>query len=665
MKKNTFVLKKNAFSILLTAVLSVSSLSTFATTYTISTAPYFHKDLPSPQFQNAMGTFMVDMTKNELRVVNFENHLNEYFGLSSQHTFQLTNKQFDTKTGYYHYSYQHLYNDIIVNGDMVFVHAKGDLVHYVNGQIVNFKDLSLQKTLTEEEVNTIVLKDFGVDTKAYVNEISNLIYKQQTEEQSINLRYVSKVSLTSLSPIKSIEYLIDTQTREIVSKIDKLHKADASSNSATYFRGNKNMTVDSYNGMYRLKDNARNIRTLNAVNLDGNLDQDGTFSGYTEYLNNTANFTTTATKPAVEVHWAMKETYDYYKNVHNRTSFDGNGHAINNYYDAGSILGDDENAAALDEVYRGRELIGMFYGKGGSYLHPVVTLDVAGHEYSHMVVSRNGNGGLDYQNESGALNESFADIFGTAIEFYVNENPNWTMGEGLIKSNNIRPNYFRNLADPNSAPTAIGMPQQPDTYLGKHWQYITNNPNPYNDYGGVHINSGVGNHWFYLLSEGGSGMNDLGKYFNVNGISIQKAEQIAYKALITGLSKSATYYDAYNATAAAAAILYGANSPEWIEVVNAWYAVGVVNVPASTKNFEFKSKLNIYPNPVSGNEVFIDSSLEEATTVEMFDMTGKQVLAPKTLDYKTTINVSAYKTGMYILKFKSNSGEYAHKLMIK
>ena len=390
MKKNTFVLKKNAFSILLTAVLSVSSLSTFATTYTISTAPYFHKDLPSPQFQNAMGTFMVDMTKNELRVVNFENHLNEYFGLSSQHTFQLTNKQFDTKTGYYHYSYQHLYNDIIVNGDMVFVHAKGDLVHYVNGQIVNFKDLSLQKTLTEEEVNTIVLKDFGVDTKAYVNEISNLIYKQQTEEQSINLRYVSKVSVTSLSPIKSIEYLIDTQTREIVSKIDKLHKADASSNSATYFRGNKNMTVDSYNGMYRLKDNARNIRTLNAVNLDGNLNQDGTFSGYTEYLNNTANFTTTATKPAVEVHWAMKETYDYYKNVHNRTSFDGNGHAINNYYDAGSILGDDENAAALDEVYRGRELIGMFYGKGGSYLHPVVTLDVAGHEYSHMVVSRNG-----------------------------------------------------------------------------------------------------------------------------------------------------------------------------------------------------------------------------------------------------------------------------------
>ena len=51
--------------------------------------------------------------------------------------------------------------------------------------------------------------------------------------------------------------------------------------------------------------------------------------------------------------------------------------------------------------------------------------------------------------------------------------------------------------------------------------------------------------------------------------------------------------------------------------------------------------------------------------MDAFIVTGKQVLAPKTLDYKTTINVSAYKTGMYILKFKSNSGEYAHKLMIK
>ncbi|MDO5636484.1 MAG: T9SS type A sorting domain-containing protein [Myroides sp.] len=94
----------------------------------------------------------------------------------------------------------------------------------------------------------------------------------------------------------------------------------------------------------------------------------------------------------------------------------------------------------------------------------------------------------------------------------------------------------------------------------------------------------------------------------------------------------------------AVGILY---ADEITQVAKAWYAVGIGNGLASTQNHEMQTKLNIYPNPVSGNKVFIDSSLEEATAVEMFDMTRKQV-APKTLDYKTTIYVSACKTGIYI-----------------
>ena len=76
-------------------------------------------------------------------------------------------------------------------------------------------------------------------------------------------------------------------------------------------------------------------------------------------------------------------------------------------------------------------------------------------------------------------------------------------------------------------------------------------------------------------------------------------------------------------------------------------------------------KLKVYPNPTTGNEFTIESELDEATTVEMFDLTGKKVLAPTLLQNRTTLNVATYKTGMYILKFKSNKGEYSHKLMIK
>ena len=216
------------------------------------------------------------------------------------------------------------------------------------------------------------------------------------------------------------------------------------------------------------------------------------------------------------------------------------------------------------------------------------------------------------------------------------------------------------MSDPNITP-ALLAPNQPDTYEGNYWASTTSSF----DNGGVHINSGVGNHWFYLLSVGGMGINDLNNNYYVNPITIQKAEKIAYKALTTGLTPTATYLDAYNATIAAAITLYGANSNEWEQVVNAWYAVGIGDAPASTKNYEMQSKLKVYPNPTTGDEVTIESELDAAATVEMFDLAGRKVLAPTLLQNRTTINVAGYKTGMYILKFKSNQGEYSHKLMIK
>src|SRR5690606_612560 len=434
MNKKIFQLKKIPVVFLLAGVLLVSTTNVFAINTPIQISSY-NSELPKPQYQNGYGTFLVDATNTKISVSEFSNQLNDYFDLDDQHTFELVNEQRDASTGYNYYSYQHFYNDVKVNGDMVFVHAKNDQVQYINGQIVKIAELSVTHSIDEEKIKEVALNNFGVTENVQISKIENFIYKQESQEGKISLKQVAKISLIATAPFKTMEYLIDVQSNEIISQFDKFHKADTQSTSATYFRGNQSITVDSYNGNYRLKDNARNIRTLKGSNLSGYLNADGTFTGYTEYTNSSANFTATSTKPAVEVHWAMKNTYDYYKNIHNRTSFDDNGHAINNYYDAGATVGDDENAFALYEVS-------------------------TGHEFSHMVVSRNGNGGLDYQNESGALNESFADMFGTSIEFYVNDNPNWTIGEGLLKSSSITPNYFRSMSNPNSAPTTIGMPSQ-------------------------------------------------------------------------------------------------------------------------------------------------------------------------------------------------------------
>ncbi len=621
--------------------------------------------LPRPQFQNALGTFGVDVSNSNISVTEFTQQLNSYFELDQNHHFELINKVNDSETNFTHYSYQHFYKDIKVNGDVVFLHAKAERIQYINGQLVQIKDLSTDNVLNEEKIKSIAYSNFNATKKVKIGNVETYILKQEKQESNLELRFVSKVNLTIANPLKSIDYIIDVQTGEIILQYNKFYNADTPSTSTTYYRGDKSITVDSYSGSYRLRDNTRNIRTFNGFQLDDNADlnNEGIVLGYKEYTNTTANFTSVSMRPAVEVHWAIKETHDYYKNRHNRTGFDGNGHAINNYYNAGDFMGDDENAGAVDDFIGTDRLTGLFYGKGGASMNPLVSLDIAGHEFSHLVVGRNGNGGLDYIGESGALNESFADIFGVAIEFYVNDNPNWTMGEGVFK-NFVSPNYMRNMSNPNSAPVSAGAPQQPDTYKGTYWE-DTSSPSMWNDNGGVHTNSGVGNFWFYLLSEGGVGTNDIGNKYYVYGISIQKAEKIAYKALITGLTPTATYQDAFNATKQAAASLYGVNSNEWNQVVNAWYAVGIGTAPASNQNIEMKTNLTVYPNPVAGNEVTIESNLDEEVFVEMFDMQGKKVMNSVNMMNKTMLNVSSYSKGIYLLKFKSASGEYTHKLMIK
>src|SRR5690606_24712010 len=118
---------------------------------------------------------------------------------------------------------------------------------------------------------------------------------------------------------------------------------------------------------------------------------------------------------ALDAHWGMEKTHDFFLQNFNRYSFDGNGSVPRNYMN-GVIyfVGNEINAVALPAPYNS-----LVYGTGdGQITGPVVGLDVAGHEFTHMVTAHNGLGGLNYEGESGALNESFSDMLATAIEFF-------------------------------------------------------------------------------------------------------------------------------------------------------------------------------------------------------------------------------------------------------
>jgi Zn-dependent metalloprotease len=223
------------------------------------------------------------------------------------------------------------------------------------------------------------------------------------------------------------------------------------------------------------------------------------------------------------------------------------------------------------------------------------------------------------------------------------------------------------MSDPNSGPAVLGS-QQPDTYLGTYWA-STANPNAQNDYGGVHTNSGIGNYWFYLLSNGGSGTNDSGTSFNVTGITIQKAEKIAYRTLSTYLTANSQYVNAYTASKQAAIDLYGAASNELQQVENAWCAVGLGNCAnVLATNETVKSDLQdirIYPNPVKNGTFTIENNKAEVT-FEMYDVSGKLVRQTEKLHKGTNkININGTQKGVYIVKINASGNTISKKIVVE
>lgn len=355
--------------------------------------------------------------------------------------------------------------------------------------------------------------------------------------------------------------------------------------------------------------------------------------------------------PALDAHWGMEMTHDYYSQIFSRDSYDGNGSVVRNFINGiWPTTLTQNNAAALPAPY-----FSMVYGLGdGEDMDPVVGLDVMGHEFTHMVTESNGNGGLDYEGESGALNESFSDIFGTCIEFFTKgEDANWTMGEGIILNN---PGFFRSMSSPKQA-------QDPDTYEGQYWI----NPSSQVDNGGVHTNSGVQNKWFYLLTVGGSGTNDKGDAYTVTGIGIEKAEQIAYRNLITYLLPQATYMDAYTGSLQAAQDLYGdTTTTEYKAVKDAWYAVGIGEQDTTTAINEIaigQNDLRLYPNPATAR-VTIASAIDKTLEAQIINVVGVPVMTVSVSKGINAIDISTLAKGIYMIRYNTGVKGYVQKLSV-
>ncbi len=649
------------------------------------------ENLPKIVNTSALGTFYSDFSNYNISSGDLETNLRKWLGCQSNDTFKIV-KTWADDLGIKKTVYQHFYKDIKVQDDIIVIHEKDGKVIYVNGEFVKNIDISVVTApiAPNELKNIIAAASKNSPEKITLSPAENVISKTDAPT-GLKINSSTMVSASSMvAPVFSKTYNIDNSTKQVVNEMSLIHNTDTPSVSTTYYKGNQNMTVDSYNGSYRLKDNARKVWTLDGTNLGSaggyGLDSQGYVlpaSGPVEYSSSTANFTAASTKAPVEIHWAIQKANDFYSTVFNRSSFDGNGTAIANYYNVDFSIfnqpgqanptpsGYGANATAITfGTSTGGQVHFMAYGNGNlpsspGAFNPFAGIDVGGHEYSHLVVATNGTGGLNYQGESGAINESFADILGTSIEFYAAPSQaNWTIGEGLC---NFAPGYLRNMAAPKTGPAALSS-QQPDTYNGTYWQSTAAGAA---DYGGVHTNSGVGNKWFYLLSAGGTGTNDNGTAYNVTGITIQKAEKIAFKTLTGGyLTSNATYSSLYNASKQAAIALYGTASNELQQVENAWCAVGLGNcanllaVNESTKSDA--QNISVYPNPVKNGLFTIDNNNKYEAAFEIYDVSGKLIRQTEKLSRGTNkINISGTQKGIYIIKISFNGTAVSKKIVVE
>jgi len=491
-----------------------------------------------------------------------ENHaawLKEVFQLPAEFTLQF-NRRMTDQLGWDHYTYTVFYKNVEVRHNVMNVHMNGSRVISVNAELykvlgsatpsigadqsveaaLRFIDAERYKWQMPDEER--LLKSENNDPNATYYPRPELMWYRSNAQASPQLVY--GMDIYADVPLSRSFVYVDAHTNSVLATENRIHTADSNGIAVTAYSGNRSIVADYFSSQFRLRETGRGngIQTFD-LNNTSNYGAAVDFIDADNYWNNTANMD----HYAGDAHWGAEMTYDYFWQIHNRNSIDGNGFTLKSYM--------HYNTNYNNAFWDGQR---MTYGDGnGSTFTPLTAIDITGHEIAHGLTSNTSN--LVYANESGALNESFSDIFGVAVESFANNNAlNWIMGEDATPNGN----GIRNMANPNAF-------NDPDTYLGTH--YYTGSQ----DNGGVHTNSGVQNFWYYLLTVGGSGTNDINALYNVAALGSLKASRIAFRNNTVYLTPNSDYSDARFYAIQSAIDLYGACSPEVMSTTNAWHAVGV------------------------------------------------------------------------------------------
>ncbi len=541
------------------------------------------------------------------------------FNMSSAMNLVLTRTSTD-ELSVIHRKYYQSYNNVPIIGSEFIVHENSAAGKYsANGKLLSTLSISSVPSISSREAIDRAIAEDGGSSYFWQDSLIEKELKDNTGNPDTsyypaaqlvigNSNYGSgsyllayKIRLYSKEPAQTYDYYIDAGTSKMITKY-MISQSNCFSHQASQEKDNSTATEDVTAQPFGVASCNQPCNTGSAnVKFYGSqyISTDkftyaGVFCRYRpkntctstyiyvqkpngggDYRQN-GNSWGSSDQSATSALWCFERTHDYYRYNLNRNSFDNSSSQINIYPEDPNVPG--------NAFWNGSSIhIGT---TGSPFSNELITLDVLGHEFTHGVTQY--EAGLVYQGESGALNESFSDIFGIMVEFYGKQNystgwtPNYQIGEEVISGG------LRDMSNPNAK-------NNPDTYNGAYWINPVTGP----DNGGVHNNSGVQNYWFYLLSNGGSGVNDNSAQFCVTGIGRDKASKIAYRSLTTYLSSNSNFSNARYYSILSAIDLYGSGSNEVAQTTAAWYAVGVgpqFAGPVNIQNLTITSQYDAHYN---------------------------------------------------------------------
>lgn len=516
-------------------------------------------------------------------------------GLDANNTFA-PKKETSDQSGLVHQRHQQFYKNLKIEFGTLITHSRNGNVVSINAELYNAQSLNLTPSLDAIEGLNKAISDINAvkylwdDAKQaqivnYQKPQGELVVFPIVKTGEVRLAY--KYDIYTIEPLSRQDVYVDAHNGQVLFKnqiikhatsiqeeqnptaTNEILEALITGNANTKYSGARSIETrfDAPLNMFVLNDQTRGaeivtynceriVATYQNVHFKDNDNNWTTVEHANSFLDNAAQ----------DGHWGSEKTYDFWKNIFNRDGYDDNNSMIRSYVHYKQTTANFNNA-----FWNGAF---MTYGDGAN--KPFTAIDVVGHEIGHAVTQYTAN--LVYENHSGAINEGYSDIYGACIEHYgrtgaLTGTPVtnvWRIGEDIVSPS------LRSM----SSPLTLG---DPDTFRGTNWIVTGDDgacvPSSANDRCGVHSNSGVMNHWFYILTIGKSGTNNAPiaerDTYSVAGIGMVKSVQIAYFAERDYLTPNSTYFDARDATIAVAGSLYCGSGPEVLAVTNAWFAVNI------------------------------------------------------------------------------------------